>query len=104
MSTTDESGAPMADSDINSTHADGTDGTNAAQQTAGDTAAEQTSGDDADRGNLDGSTAVSGPRERALDEAGGNGSFDDATAGTGGTGDPSASDAGDSGQDNGLAE
>ena len=101
MSTIDESGAAMADSDINSTHPDGTDRTAGA---AGDTTAEQASGDDADRGNLDGSTAVSGPRERALDEAGGNGSFDDATAGTGGTGDPSASDAGDSGQDNGLAE
>jgi len=103
MSTTDESGAPMADSDINSTHPDGTDRTDGTQQAAGD-AAEQASGDDADRGNLDGSTALSEPRERALDEAGGNGSFDDASADTGGTGDPSASDAGDSGQDNGLAE
>jgi len=107
MSTIDESGAAMADSDINSTHPDGTDRTAGA---AGDTTAEQASGDDADRGNLDGSTAVSEPRERSLDEAGGNGSFDDASEGTGGTGrtgrtgDPTASDAGDSGQDNGLSE
>ena len=102
MSTIDESGAAMADSDINSTHPDGTDRTHgAAGDTTADTTAEQASGDDADRGNLDGSTAVSEPRERALDEAGGNGSFDEASAGTG---DTSASDAGDSGQDNGLSE
>ena len=110
MSTIDESGAAMADSDINSTHPDGTDRTAVA---ADDTTAEQASGDDAARGNLDGSTAVSEPRERSLDEAGGNGSFDDASEGTGrtggpgrtgGTGDPTASDAGDSGQDNGLSE
>ena len=97
MSTFDESGAAMADSDINSTNADGTDGT-------ADTTAEHASGGDVHRGNLDGSTAVNEPRERALDEAGGNGSFDDASAARGGTGDTSASDAGDSGQDNGLAE
>ena len=107
MSTIDESGDAMADSDINSTHPDGTDRT---AGTAADTTLEQASGDDADRGNLDGSTAVSEPRERSLDEAGGNGSFDDAseatggTGRTGGTGDPTASDAGDSGQDNGLSE
>ena len=105
MSTIDESGASMADSDINSTHPDGTDGTDdPAGGAAGDTTAEQASGGDANRGNLDGSTAVNEPRERSLDEAGGNGSFDDASSETRGTGDASASDAGDSGQDNGLSE
>jgi len=107
MSTIDESGAAMADSDINSTHAEGTDRT---VDAAGDTSREQVSGEDADRGNLDGSTPVSESRERALDQAGGNGSFDDASdrsdayEATDGTGDPSASDAGDSGQDNGLSQ
>jgi hypothetical protein len=100
MSTFDESGAAMADSDINSTHPDGTDSTDG----TADTTAEHASGGDVHRGNLDGSTAVNEPRERALDEAGGNGSFDDASTATGGTGDTTASDAGDSGQDNGLAE
>ena len=103
MSTIDESGASMADSDINSTHPDGT-GPTPAGGAGGDTTAEQASGGDANRGNLDGSTAVNEPRERSLDEAGGNGSFDDASSDTGGTGDASASDAGDSGQDNGLSE
>jgi hypothetical protein len=107
MSTIDESGAGMADSDINSTHPEGTDRT---ADAAGDTSTEQASGDDATRGNLDGSTAVNASRERALDEAGGNGSFDDASdasdgyVAADGTGDASASDAGDSGQDNGLSE
>ncbi|WP_404392835.1 hypothetical protein [Humibacillus xanthopallidus] len=102
MSTIDESGASMADSDINSTHPDGTDDP-AGGTAAGDTTAEQASGGDANRGNLDGSTAVNEPRERSLDEAGGNGSFDDASE-TSGTGDAAASDAGESGQDNGLSE
>jgi hypothetical protein len=102
MSTIDESGASVADSDINSTHPDGTNDP-AGDASGGDTTAEQASGGDASRGNLDGSTAVNEPRERSLDEAGGNGSFDDASE-AGGTGDPSASDAGDSGQDNGLSE
>ncbi len=104
MSTIDESGASMEDSDINSTHPGGTD---RIADPTGDSTGEQASGDDADRGNLDGSTAVSEPRQRALDEAGGNGSFDDASdadEAAGGFGDPSASDAGDSGQDNGLSQ
>jgi hypothetical protein len=100
MSTIDESGAGMADSDINSTHADGAGNPG---QGGGRSTAEAASGEDAARGNLDGSTAVNEPRDRALDEAGGNGSFD-----TGDTGAPhpdgSVSDAGESGQDNGLAE
>ena len=56
------------------------------------------------RGNLDGSNAVDEPRDRSLDQAGGNGSFDDASdSGDAGEADGTASDAGDSGQDNGLA-
>jgi hypothetical protein len=112
MSTIDESGAGMADSDINSTHADGSGNLG---QDGGHSTAEAASGDDAARGNLDGSTAVNEPRDRALDEAGGNGSFDHADAsdaadsrdsGDAGTPRPdgSVSDAGESGQDNGLAE
>lgn len=58
---------------------------------------------DADRGNLDGTTASNGPREHSLEQAQGNGSFDDASRD--GTDDSDearmASDAGDSGQDGG---
>ena len=73
MSSTDESGAGMADTDINSTDPDGTN------FPEGSSAATQGSGDDADRGNLDGSNPVAEPRDRSLDQAGGNGSFDDAS-------------------------
>jgi hypothetical protein len=93
MSNTDESGAGMADTDINSTD---TDGTNVPDGDA--SAAAQGSGDDADRGNLDGSNAVAEPRDRSLDQAGGNGSFDDVSDQTNGA----ESDAADAGQDNGL--
>ena len=102
MSSTDESAAGMADTDINSTDADGT---NVPGQGAGigrDSDAPQGQGDDADRGNLDGSNAVDEPRDRSLDQAGGNGSFDDASEQTGTESD--ASDLGDSGQDNGLTD
>jgi hypothetical protein len=100
MSSTDEPGSGMADSDINSTDPAGT------SNQAGSGAA-QASGEDADRGNLDGSAPVAEPRGRSLDEAGkadeagGNGSFEDASQQTG---DSSTSDAGESGQDNGLIE
>jgi hypothetical protein len=95
MSTIDESGAGMADSDINSTDPDGSG------NLGGGSTAEAASGDDSERGNLDGSNAVDEPRGRALDEAGGNGSFDQASDSDA---DGTASDAGDSGQDNGLSE
>lgn len=70
---------------------------------------ETASQSDAERGNLDGTTATDTPREESLDEAKsaaqtqGNGSFDDAaqddTAGTDAA--QTASDVGGSGQDNG---
>ncbi len=91
----DETGASVADSDINSTDADGTN------PPARDSAAVQGSGDDADRGNLDGSNPVAEPRDRSLDQAGGNGSFDD---GSQEPTDGAASDTYDAGQDNGLNE
>jgi hypothetical protein len=94
MSSTDES-AGMADTDINSTDPDGT---NPPER---DSAAAQGSGDDADRGNLDGSNPVAEPRDRSLDQAGGNGSFDD---GSQEPTDGAASDTYDAGQDNGLNE
>jgi hypothetical protein len=100
MSSTDESGAGMADTDINSTDADGN---NVPRHDDGsDGAAPQGQGDDADRGNLDGSNAVDEPRDRSLDQAGGNGSFDDASEQAGPESD--AADLGDSGQDNGLTD
>jgi len=99
MSSTDESGAGMADTDINSTDADGTNVPG--HDDGSERAAAQGQGDDADRGNLDGSNAVAEPRDRSLDQAGGNGSFDDASEQTGTESD--AADLGDSGQDNGLS-
>ncbi|HET7802064.1 MAG TPA: hypothetical protein VFL38_16700, partial [Humibacillus xanthopallidus] len=72
MSTIDESGAAMADSDPNSTDPDASG--NRVSPGGGSTA-EGASGDDAERGNLDGSNAPDEPRDRALDEARGNGSF-----------------------------
>lgn len=68
--------------------------------------------DDADRGNLDGTTASNSPREESLDDAKaqaqaqGNGSFDDgafddAAGADGADAAQAASDAGGSGQDNG---
>ena len=107
MSTIDESGAGMADSDLNSTHPDGSGNLGTL---GGGSTAEDASGEDSERGNLDGSNAVDEPRNRALDEAGGNGSFDSSDSGdardTGATLHPdgSISDAGESGQDNGRAE
>jgi hypothetical protein len=99
MSTIDESGASMADSDINSTDPDGSG------NLGGGSTAEAASGDDSERGNLAGSNAVDEPRGRALDEARGNGSFDEVSdSGDAGETDGTASDAGDSGQDNGLSE
>ncbi|GGN03162.1 hypothetical protein GCM10009721_33020 [Terrabacter tumescens] len=92
MSSTDESGAGMADTDINSTDPEGT---NPPER---DSTAAQGSGDDADRGNLDGSNAVDEPRDRSLEQAGGNGSFDDVSDRPNGA----ESDVVDSGQDNGL--
>ena len=97
MSSTDEPGGGMADSDINSTDPDGTN------HSAGEGSVQDTT-DDADRGNLDGSAPVAEPRDRSLDEAGGNGSFDDASESSGASEASEASDAGDSGQDNGLNE
>lgn len=98
MSNTDESGTGMADSDINSTHPDGSGSVDP------QSAVEQSSGDDAGRGNLDGSTPTAEPRDRSLDqagaEAGGNGSFDQAAPESNGA----ESDAVDAGQDNGLNE
>ncbi|GAA2024703.1 hypothetical protein GCM10009740_12840 [Terrabacter terrae] len=98
MSNIDESGAGMADSDINSTHPDGSGSVDT------QSAVEGASGDDAGRGNLDGSTPVAEPRGRSLDqagsEAGGNGSFDEAAPEENGA----ESDAVDAGQDNGLNE
>ena len=96
MSSTDES-AGMADTDINSTDPDGT---NVPGHDDSDSAATQGSGDDADRGNLDGSNPVAEPRDRSLDQAGGNGSFDEAAPEANGA----ESDAVDAGQDNGLTE
>jgi hypothetical protein len=104
MSTIDESGATMADSDINSTHPDGSGNL---RDEAGHSTAQDASGDDAARGNLDGSNAVAEPRDRSLDQAGGNGSFDSVGSVDSrdtGVDDATASDAGDSGQDNGRAE
>jgi len=106
MSTIDESGAGMADSDINSTDADGSG--NLVNPGGGSTA-ESASGDDVERGNLDGSNAVEESRDRALDEAGGNGSFDSVDSGDSrDTGAPhpdgATSDVVDAGQDNGLSE
>lgn len=100
MSNTDESGPGMADTDINSTHPDGSGSVDP------QSAVEQSSGDDAGRGNLDGSTPTAEPRDRALDQAGsetgaqagGNGSFDSAAPESNGA----ESDAVDAGQDNGL--
>jgi hypothetical protein len=97
MSSTDESGAGMADTDINSTDADGTNVPGHDDGSAG--AAPEGQGDDADRGNLDGSNPVEPARDRALDQAGGNGSFDDASEQSGT--DSEVSELGDSGQDNG---
>ena len=94
MSNIDESGAGMADSDINSTHPDGSGSVDT------QSAVEDASGDDAGRGNLDGSTPVAEPRDRSLDQAGGNGSFDEAAPEANGA----ESDAVDAGQDNGLNE
>ena len=96
MSSTDES-AGMADTDINSTDPDGT---NVPGHDDSGSAATQGSGDDADRGNLDGSNPVAEPRDRSLDRAGGNGSFDEAAPASNGA----ESDAVDAGQDNGLNE
>ncbi len=62
---------------------------------------------DAERGNLDGSNASNGPREHSLEQAQGNGSFDDAShdSADDSAGDSDearmASDAGESGQDGG---
>jgi hypothetical protein len=93
----------MADTDINSTDADGTNVPGHDDGSDGPTP--QGQGDDAERGNLDGSNAVDEPRGRALDEARGNGSFDEVSdSGDAGETDGTASDAGDSGQDNGLSE
>jgi len=98
MSNTEESGAGMADTDINSTHPDGSGSVDP------QSAVEDASGDDAGRGNLDGSNPVAEPRDRSLDQAGsetgGNGSFDDAAQQSNGA----ESDMADAGQDNGLNE
>ncbi|MDN5765242.1 MAG: hypothetical protein L0H96_16700 [Humibacillus sp.] len=58
---------------------------------------------DADRGNLDGTTASNGPREDSLEQAKGNGSFDDASDDRTDDTDEArmAADAGESGQDGG---
>lgn len=58
---------------------------------------------DAERGNLDGSSATNAPREHSLEQAKGNGSFDDASGDDAVDGDEArmASDAGESGQDGG---
>ncbi|OFE15725.1 hypothetical protein BA895_21655 [Humibacillus sp. DSM 29435] len=58
---------------------------------------------DAERGNLDGSSATNAPREHSLEQAQGNGSFDDASGDDAVDGDEArmASDAGESGQDGG---
>ncbi|MEP7331515.1 MAG: hypothetical protein ABI692_05435 [Terracoccus sp.] len=58
---------------------------------------------DAERGNLDGSNASNGPREHSLEQAKGNGSFDDASDDVTDDSDEArmASDAGESGQDGG---
>lgn len=58
---------------------------------------------DADRGNLDGTTASNGPREHSLEQAKGNGSFGDASDADASDTDEArmASDAGESGQDGG---
>ena len=58
---------------------------------------------DAERGNLDGSSASNGPREHSLEQAKGNGSFDDASDDVTDDSDEArmASDAGESGQDGG---
>ena len=54
---------------------------------------------DGERGNLDGSNASNGPREHSLEQAQGNGAFDDASHDSAEA--RMASDAGESGQDNG---
>ena len=64
MSNTEESGAGMADTDINSTHPDGSGSVDP------QSAVEDASGDDAGRGNLDGSNPVAEPRDRSLGQAG----------------------------------
>lgn len=58
---------------------------------------------DADRGNMDGTTASNAPREHSLEQAKGNGSFDDAADDRAPDSDEArmASDAGESGQDGG---
>ena len=58
---------------------------------------------DAERGNLDGTTASNAPREHSLEQAKGNGSFDDADDDRAPDSDEArmASDAGESGQDGG---
>lgn len=63
-----------------------------------------------EEGNLDGSNTFNEPRADSLEQAGGNGSFDDASESSGASAGESAgddapmTDDGDSGQDNGLNE
>ena len=102
MSNTEESGAGMADTDLNSTRTDGTNVPGQDVEDGEESAAAQGSGDDARRGNLDGSSPVAEPRDRSLDQAGGNGSFEDASEQPADAPESDASDVGDSGQDNGL--
>lgn len=92
----DDTGANVADTDVNSTDADGT---NPPER---DSAAVQGSGDDAERGNLDGSNAPDEPRDRSLDQAAGNGSFDQVSDQSSDSETSDTSDLGESGQDNGL--
>lgn len=79
------------------TDPDGSLGTDSGQFAGGGVGNE-----DVERGNLDGSNATEDARDQSLDQARGNGSFDNDAGVSGSDEEGMASDAGQSGQDNGL--
>jgi hypothetical protein len=104
MSTHDDNGPGLTDTDINSERPDGSggEGTSATTSGASDGSPADASGaatdEDVERGNADGSTASAAPREGTLDDA-------RDVAGTGAQEwADQASAEGESGQDNGLNE
>jgi len=104
MSTHDDNGPGLTDTDINSERPDGSggEGTSATTSGASDGSPADASGaathDDVERGNADGSTPSAEPREGAL------GAAQDATDQQAEQWADQVSSAGESGQDNGLDE
>jgi hypothetical protein len=108
MSTHDDNGPGLTDTDINSERPDGSggEGTSATTSGASDGSPADASGaatdEDVERGNADGSTASAAPREGTLDDA------QDVAQDVAGTGAQEwadqASAEGESGQDNGRAQ